>query len=82
MCFTWVANGTSAIYKNGVLLSSRSIGNIPATNPAANGRIGLGHDYADDYFHGKMGSVSIYNRPLSAAEVRRNFDALRGRYGL
>lgn len=82
MCFTWVANGTSAIYKNGVLYTSRSIGNVPATNPASNGRIGLGHANADNYFHGKMSSVSIYNRALSAAEILQNFNAMRGRYGL
>lgn len=82
MCFTWVANGTSAIYKNGSLLTSRTIGNVPATNPASNGRIGLGHSNADNYFHGKMSNVSIYNRALSALEVKQNFNAIRGRYGL
>lgn len=82
MCFTWKINGTSAIYKNGTLLTSRSIGNIPNTNPAANGRIGLGHDNADNYFNGSMPRVQIYNRQLSADEVVQNFNALRGVYGL
>lgn len=31
---------------------------------------------------GKIHAVHIYNRALSAAEVKRNFEALRGRYGL
>lgn len=82
MCFTWKTNGTSAIYKNGILYTNRSLGNIPSTNPASNGRIGLGHDNADDYFHGKMPSVQIYNRQLSAVEVYQNFNAMRGRYGV
>lgn len=82
MCFTWVANGTSAIYKNGTLYTSRTIGNVPATNPASNGRIGLGHDNADNYFHGKMSNVSIYNRALTAVEVKQNFNAIRRRYGV
>jgi hypothetical protein len=82
MCFTWKINGTSVIYKNGAELVSRSIGNIPNTNPASNGRIGLGHANADDYFDGRMPVVQIYNRQLTAAEVRANFNALRGRYGI
>jgi len=82
MCFTWRINGTSVIYKNGVQLTSRSIGNIPNTNPASNGRIGLGHANADDYYHGRMPNVQIYNRQLTAPEVLENFNAMRGRYGI
>lgn len=82
MCFTWKANGTSVIYKNGVQFTSRSIGNVPSTSPASNGRIGLGHGNADDYYNGKMPVVQIYNRQLSAGEVAQNFRALRGRYGI
>jgi hypothetical protein len=82
MCFTWKINSTSAIYKNGILYTSRNIGNIPSTNPASNGRIGLGHANADDYFNGKMPSVSIYNRQLGPSEVYQNFSAKRGIYGI
>jgi competence protein ComGC len=82
MSFTWKINGTSVIYKNGILLTSRGIGSIPNTNPAANGRIGLGHANGPSYFDGKMAVVQNYNRALSASEVLQNFNALRGRYGL
>jgi hypothetical protein len=82
MSFTWKANGTSTIYKNGVLYTSRAIGAIPNTNPAANGRFGLGHGNADDYFNGQMPVAQIYNRQLTAAEILSNFNALKGRYGL
>jgi hypothetical protein len=82
MCFSWRANGTSVIYKNGMVLTSRSIGNVPNTNPASNGRIGLGHGNADDYFNGRMPSVQIYNRQLTDIEVSQNFNAIRGRYGI
>jgi hypothetical protein len=82
MCFTWKANSTSAIYKNGAVIASRSIGAIPTTNPASNGTIGLGHNNADNYFHGKMPTTQIYNRQLSTTEVKQNFNALRGRYGI
>jgi len=82
MCFTWKSNGTSAIYKNGNLVTSRSLGNVPNTNPASNGRIGLGHGNGPSYFDGKMPIVQIYNRQFTAGEVLQNFNALRGRYGI
>lgn len=82
LCFTWQGNGTANVYKNGVLYSSRNIGNIPLTNPSSNGTIGLGHANADTYFHGKMPVVQIYGRQLSASEVLQNFQAMKGRFGL
>ena len=82
ICCTWKINATSVIYKNGVSYTSRSIGNIPATNPAANGRIGLGHDNADDYFNGIMPSVEIYSRQLTASEVLQNFETKQRKYGI
>lgn len=33
-------------------------------------------------YSGKIGNVSIYSRVLTAAEVKQNFAALRGRYGV
>lgn len=37
---------------------------------------------SDRFFSGLISNASIYNRALSAAEVKQNFNALRGRYGL
>lgn len=83
MCFTWVSNGTSAIYKNGTLYASRSIGNVPSTNPSSIGRIGLGHgSNGDEYFAGRISTTSIYNKALTASEIQQNFNALRGRFGI
>ena len=83
MCFTWVSNDTSAIYKNGTLYTSRSIGNVPTTNPSVTGRIGLGHGTnGDEFFNGNIANTSIYNRALTEAEILQNFNALRGRYGI
>jgi hypothetical protein len=82
MSFTWKINGTSAIYKNGILLTSRIIGNIPNTNPATNGTFGLGHTNGPSYFDGKMSVVQSYNRALSSGEISQNFNATKGRYGL
>ena len=43
----------------------------------------LGYGYNTTFlFSGRMSQVSIYNRALTASEIRQNFNALRGRYGL
>ena len=47
--------------------------------------IRLAHDPApasSRYYKGNMSTSMLYNRALSAAEVRQNFNALRGRFGL
>ena len=36
----------------------------------------------DEYYDGKVSLVSLYDRALSAAEVTRNYDSVRGRYGI
>jgi len=36
----------------------------------------------DSYLPGRLSTVQIYNRALSAAEIAQNYNALRGRYGL
>ena len=34
------------------------------------------------FFKGRVSDFKIYNRALTASEVKQNFDALRGRYGV
>jgi hypothetical protein len=58
----------------GVLASSIPVG--------FNFRIGADVNGAAEPFTGSIYSVRVYNRVLSAKEVKQNFDALRGRYGL
>lgn len=36
----------------------------------------------DGPFNGEIPLLSVYNRALSAAEIKQNFNALRGRYGI
>jgi hypothetical protein len=35
-----------------------------------------------NYFNGKISNVKMYNKTLTATEVKQNFNALRGRYGI
>ena len=63
-------------------------GNVENSYTHANGgNTGTGGIYIGQYaggsgynFPGKINAVSIYNRALSASEVRQNFDAVKERY--
>lgn len=35
-----------------------------------------------NFFSGNISTVQLYNRDLTAQEIRQNFEALRGRYGI
>jgi hypothetical protein len=78
---SWTSAGTSRIYTNGILRASRSISAIPATNPSATGRIGLGHE-APASWNGKIAVTQIYNRQLTDSEILSNFNSMRGRFNI
>lgn len=76
--FTLASNGTIKVYKNGVLVDTKAgvLGNA-STQTFQMGAIN------SRYFHnGKIGNCVIFNRTLSDAEVKQNFNAHRSRYGL
>jgi len=87
--FSWKNSGTYAAYINGV-----NNGYSPSHNGGNNGAwmnsvsdLVIGRGFTLDSLtnrsmDGKIGSVKIYNRALSAAEVVQNFEASRGRYGV
>lgn len=73
-------NNTFVGYVNGVQVGTAAISNGLTFN-----RIGDATGYADTYpafFKGNVSTLQVYNRALSASEVRQNFNALRGRYGI
>jgi hypothetical protein len=46
-------------------------------------KISVGYNEGWNYwFNGDIGSLKVYNKQLTEAEVQQNFNALRGRYGL
>jgi hypothetical protein len=77
-------SGSRCLYVNGVLVASDAATGTFANN--ANGcSIGVygGASGTNAYwFNGSIGSVKVYNRVLTASEVKQNFNALRGRYGI
>jgi hypothetical protein len=72
-------NGSSVLYINGssVASASQTAGTYPSSF-TANIRVG---QYAG-YMSGNIAIAKMYNRALTAAEVKQNFDAHKGRYGL
>ncbi len=76
-------NTTTKIYMNGV---EQTITSAPTNSPSFSSRvIRLGrwtNESAGYYYQGRIGEVRIYNKSLSAAEVSKNFNATRGKYGV
>lgn len=71
---------TTTHYLNGNQDGSGTNGNnISGTNPFT---IGNGHDYTSEAFQGDIASLKFYNRALTANEVKQNFNAHRGRFGI
>lgn len=80
----YTADGAnSTLYVNGVSVatSSKGANNMgDGTNPLI---IGAGGDAGGwKYLNGKLPLLKMYNRSLSSNEIRQNFNALRGRYGV
>ena len=68
-------------YYNGNAVTSTNFSNW--TGSMLNVNIGRGFSLdGERWLIGKIPSVKIYNRALTAAEISQNFNALRGRYGL
>ena len=77
-----VGNNTFDLYYNGVLYYSWATGGFDWANinsDAAILHLALQHG---GYANGSMGNMQLYNRALSAAEIKQNFEALRSRFGL
>lgn len=66
-------------YRDGVLKNSVAATGTLGTNTVA---ATLGEYQGTYRMNGSISSVKIYNRALPASEVRQNFSALRGRYGI
>lgn len=74
---------TVTLYKNGEILATNSATGIRPI-AAATAYIGnyQGSPNADYDFKGKLPVYRVYNRTLTATEVRNNFISLRARFGL
>jgi hypothetical protein len=75
---TGVQGETLDIYINGVLGQSLASNLNVTTNNVIIGA----YQSASRQLNGNIAQVSIYNRALPALEIRQNFNALRGRFGI
>jgi len=80
---SFVREGTgvdeSKLYVDGVLKAVES--NFTTNITGTDFKIGVNRS-GNDYFGGNISIVKYYNRALTASEVKQNFNALRGRYGI
>ena len=69
-----------AMYFNGELVDTDS--NTDALNNASLDTYISAYGAGGNLFDGDIPCVQIYNRALTASEVKQNFNALRGRFGI
>jgi Neuraminidase (sialidase) len=71
----------SRIYVNGVL-DATGIGNAAPIDPGGIFTFSKFGSSSGFYFNGTLYNFKVYNRALSAAEIKQNFEATRDRYGI
>ena len=71
-------NPTTYLYMDGNLMAQAATGFDVSNNPTY---IAKNPGY-NEYWNGNIGTVLIYNRALSEAEIKQNFNATRGRFGI
>jgi hypothetical protein len=72
---------TKTAYIDGVAVGTQAVlGSL--TKTFANRKIGRFGSSETYYTNGDIPAYYIYNRALTAAEIRQNYNALKGRYGL
>jgi hypothetical protein len=77
-------SGTRRLYINGVLVNSDTQTGTIATN-AGGMSVGVYGGFSGArgyYYNGNLAMCRVYNRALSADEIKQNFNALKGRFGI
>jgi len=76
-----VESGSQKIYVNGALVSTTTNAYTLSVNSEPV-RIGYAPSDGVQYFYGSLANPRIYNRALTAAEVLRNYNADKAKFGL
>jgi len=70
-----------SLYKNGLLVGSTA-NNVSYLTLANNDINLVKGEFDNTFFNGKISNVQIYNRALTEVEILKNYNSLKGRYGL
>jgi hypothetical protein len=73
---------TNTTYLNGVQFGSSVTVNTSNGVSDVSFQIGRDNVSAFSYFTGDISIVQLYNLNLTSSEVKQNFEAIRGRYGV
>ena len=74
-----VPTNTGVLFLNGVNIGTQP---VMGTDNVSNSNGSIGRETGSNLFSGNIGPVLVYDRALSNNEIRQNFNALRGRYGI
>ena len=81
ICGTWDGSNMN-LYINSTLVAGPTSVTTMVSTPNQKTFIGGGNLGSTLPMSGNIAQVSIYNRALTVSEIRQNFNALRGRYGI
>ncbi len=76
-----LSGSTQTLYINGLSVASNSSGSIPSISGTTL-TIGNRSNLTGNYLGGNIYLTKFYNRALSVQEIRQNYNATKGRYGL
>ena len=79
--FSFTTNRTIKYYRNGNLITTAT-GSASSTFAWTSLIFGNINEGSAGWYSGKISTIKIYNRALSAGEVLQNFNALKSRFGL
>ena len=76
-------SGTAAsLYVDGEFIQAQTFASTTMADDSGDWAIGANQPNGVNDFEGKISNVSIYNKALTAQEVKQNYNALKGRFGL
>lgn len=70
------------LYQDGQLLITSISGTGGISTISTTTKVRIGSTIGSGFFNGSVSGVQIYNRDLTASEIKQNFNAARGRYGV
>lgn len=73
-----ISSDSYSLYTNGVLTSGPNANGSQGPNGFALGSVGGTGEFSNS----QIGFMLVYNRVLTESEIRQNFNAYRGRYGI